>query len=87
MPGVISVFCLPSKNLEIKIYRTIILPVIFYECENWSLTLREEHGLRVYENRVLTGEYLNLRRRKWREDGEECIMRSFITCMFHQILT
>ena len=44
---------LPSKNLKIKIYRTIILPVVLYGCETWSLTLREEHRLRVFENRVL----------------------------------
>ena len=42
-----------SKNLKIKIYRTIILPVVLYGCETWSLTLREEHRLRVFENRVL----------------------------------
>ena len=42
-----------SKNLKIKIYRTIILPVVFYGCETWSLTLREEHRLRVFEKRVL----------------------------------
>ena len=44
---------LVSKNLKIKIYRTIILPVVFNGCQTWSLTLREEHGLRVFENRVL----------------------------------
>ena len=42
-----------SKNLKIKIYRTIILSVVLYGCETWSLTLREEHRLRVFENRVL----------------------------------
>jgi len=42
-----------SKNLKIKIYRTIILPVVLYGCETCSLTLREEHRLRVFENRVL----------------------------------
>ena len=42
-----------SKNLKIKIYRTIILPVVFYGCETWSLTLREERRLRVFENMVL----------------------------------
>ena len=42
-----------SKNLKIKIYRTIILSVVLYGCETWSLTLREEHCLRVFENRVL----------------------------------
>jgi len=42
-----------SQNLKIKIYRTIILPVVLYGCETWSLTLREERRLRVFENRVL----------------------------------
>jgi len=42
-----------SKNLKIKIYRTIILPVVLYGCETWSLTLREERKLRVSENMVL----------------------------------
>jgi len=42
-----------SKNLRIKIYRIIILPVVLYGCETWSLTLREERRLRVLENRVL----------------------------------
>jgi hypothetical protein len=42
-----------SKNLKIKIYQTVILPVVPYGCEIWSLTLREEHRLRVFENRVL----------------------------------
>ena len=42
-----------SKNLKIKIYRTIILPVVLYGCETWSLTMREERRMRVFENRVL----------------------------------
>ena len=42
-----------SKNLKIKIYRTIILPVVLYGCETWWMTLREERRLRVFENRVL----------------------------------
>jgi hypothetical protein len=50
------VFCppayCPGKRLN-KIYKTIILPVVLYRCETWSLTLREEHRLRVFENRVL----------------------------------
>ena len=41
------------KTLKIKIYRIIILPVVLYGCETWSLTLREERRLRVFENRVL----------------------------------
>ena len=42
-----------SKNLKIKIYRAIILPVVLYGCETWSLILREEMKLRVFENMVL----------------------------------
>jgi len=41
------------KNLKIKIYRIIILPVVLYGCETWSLTLKEERRLRVFGNRVL----------------------------------
>jgi hypothetical protein len=41
------------KNVKIRIYKTVILPVVLYRCETWSLTLREEHRLRVFENRVL----------------------------------
>jgi hypothetical protein len=43
---------LQSKNLKIRIYETITLPVVLHGCETWSLTLKE-HGLRVFENRVL----------------------------------
>ena len=42
-----------SKNVKIKIYRTIILPAVLYGCKTWSLTLREKRRLRVLENRVL----------------------------------
>jgi len=42
-----------SSNLKIKIYRTLILPIVLYGCETRSLTLKEEHRLRVSENRVL----------------------------------
>ena len=51
-----------SKNLKMKIYRTIILLVV-YGCETWLLTLREEHRLRVFENRVL--------RRLFRPESDE----------------
>jgi hypothetical protein len=42
-----------SKNVKVRIYKTIILHVVLYACETWSLTVREEHKLRVFENRVL----------------------------------
>jgi hypothetical protein len=47
-----SVFSSAVKNLQIRIYKTIIFPVVLYGSENWSLTLREEHKLRVFENKV-----------------------------------
>jgi hypothetical protein len=48
-----SVFSSAVKKLKIRICKTIILPVVLYGCETWSLTLREEHGMKVFENRVL----------------------------------
>jgi hypothetical protein len=67
-----------SKSLKISIYKTIILSVVLYGCETWSLTLREEHRLRVFENRVLrrifgpkrnevTGEWKKLRNEELRD--------------------
>jgi hypothetical protein len=51
-----KIFCFPvscQKTKNIKIYGTVILPVVLYGCETWSLTLREERRLRDFENRVL----------------------------------
>jgi len=45
--------CLLSKNFKLKVLKTIILPVVMYECETWSVTLWKEHRLKVFENRVL----------------------------------
>jgi len=42
-----------SKNMKVKIYRTIILPFVLYGCETWSPTVSKEHRLRVFGNRVL----------------------------------
>jgi hypothetical protein len=64
------------KNLKIKIYRTIILPVVLYGCEIWSFTLRKERRLRVSQNYVLrtiygpkadevTGEWIKLHNEKY----------------------
>jgi hypothetical protein len=57
-------FHLISRNLKVKIHKTVILPVIMYGCKTWSLTLREEHRLRGFENRVL-----RIFRPKGEEDG------------------
>jgi hypothetical protein len=46
-------FRLISKKLKLKIYKTVVLPLLLYGCGTWSLTLREERRLRVFENRVL----------------------------------
>jgi hypothetical protein len=48
-----SVFSSAIETLKIRIYKTIILPTVLYGCETWSLTLREEHRLRVSDKRVL----------------------------------
>jgi hypothetical protein len=42
-----------SKNTKIRVYRTVVLPVVLHGCEIWSHTLRDEQRLRVFENRVL----------------------------------
>jgi hypothetical protein len=42
-----------SRNVKVKIYKIIILPFVLYGCETWSLTLKEDHSLSVFENRVL----------------------------------
>jgi hypothetical protein len=52
VPNLLS-SCLIPENLKIKIYKTVILPVMLYGCETWSLTLKEEHRLRVFGNRML----------------------------------
>ena len=81
----ISSSTLLSKNVKIKIHRTIILPVVLNWCDIWSLTLRDERTLRVFGNRALrrifgpkgdegTGEWRNYK------------MRSLMICTPHQIL-
>jgi len=59
-----------SKNLKIKMYRTLISPVVLYGCEAWSHTLRDERRLRVFENRELRrifGPKRNEVTREWRK--------------------
>jgi hypothetical protein len=74
--------CLHSKNLDIKIHKNIILPVILYGCETWSLALREEHRLWVFENRVMR----RIFGPKREEVAGDCLMGSFIACALRQIL-
>jgi len=68
-----------------KIYRTIILPVVLHGCETWSLILKEEHRTKVSENRVLRN-ILRQRRDEVRGSGEDYITRSFTICTAHRIL-
>jgi len=62
-------------NLKIKIYRTIILLVVLYGCEPWSLPLREERKLRVFENMMLRRMF-GPRRDEVTGHGGDCITRS-----------
>ena len=68
-----------SKKLKVKIYGTIILPVVLYGCETWSLTLREERRLRVFENRVLRTAFVPKKDEVTR-NKKNYIMRSLVIC-------
>jgi hypothetical protein len=62
--------CLLYNDIKIKIYRTVILPVVLYGCETWSCKLRGQHRLRVFENRVLRKIFMSVRGRvigEWRK--------------------
>jgi hypothetical protein len=67
-----KIFPSSIKNLKIKIFKTVILLVVLYGCETWSLTLREEHKLRVFEKRVLRGIFGPKRE----EDGSSRILHN-----------
>ena len=79
------VFQFAIQKLKIKIYRTIILPVFLYGCETWSLTLREERGLRVFENRVLRRVF-GPKRDEVTGNGENYIMKILVICTPYCIL-
>jgi hypothetical protein len=64
--------------------KTIILPVILYGCETWSLILREEHKLRMFENRMLR-RIFGVKRYGVVGGWRNCIMRSFMICTLHQV--
>ena len=76
---------LVSKKLKIKIYRTIVLLVVLYGCETWSLTLREERRLRVFDNRVLR-KIFGPKRDEVTGNGENYIMRSLVICTPYPML-
>ena len=68
-------------SFVVKIYKTIVFPVMIYGCETWSLTLREEWRLRVFANRILRRTFGPKRDEngKWRRPT----MRNFIVCTVH----
>ena len=74
-----------SKNFKIEICRTIILPVVLYGYETWSLTLREERRLRVFENRVLR-RIFGPKRDEVNGSRENYIIRSLMICTPRPIL-
>jgi hypothetical protein len=73
-----------SKNRKVRIYRTIILPVVLYGCETWSLTLMEENKLSVFENRVLS-RIFETKREGMTGGWGNCTTRSFIICTLRQV--
>jgi len=76
-----------SKNLKVKIHRTMILPLVLYEFETWLLTLREKCRLRVFENRVLRRIFGPKRDEvTGGGGGGNYIMRNLMICTAHPIL-
>ena len=75
-----------TSNLKFKIYRTIILPVVLYRWETWSLTLREERRLQVFENRVLRSIFGPKRDEVTGEWRKLFIMRSWMISTPHPVL-
>jgi hypothetical protein len=69
-----------SKNIKIKIYKTIILALVLHGCETWLLTLREECRLRVFEYMVLR-RIFGPKRDEVTRGGENCVMRSLMMCI------
>jgi hypothetical protein len=76
--------CWLSKNLNIKVSRNIILRAVFYVFETWSLTLRKQCRLRVFENGVLRGIF-GPKRDEGTGNGEKHVMRSLMICTPHPI--
>jgi hypothetical protein len=78
----VLIYCLKTQKLEYT--KLQFLPEVLYGCGTWSLILKEEYRLRVFQKRVLRRIFA-LKRDELAEVGENCIMRSFITCNLHQV--
>jgi hypothetical protein len=72
-------------SVNIEIFKTVILPVVLYRCENWSVTLSEERKIRVFENGVLR-RIFGFKRDEVNRNGGNYIMRSLIICTAHPII-
>jgi hypothetical protein len=72
------------KEWKVKIYKTIILPAVLCGCETWSVTLKDEHRLRVLRTEFWE-EYLDQTVMEWQENGGDCNVSSFIICTHPQI--
>jgi hypothetical protein len=78
--------CLFSKNINDKIYKTILLPAVLYRCETWTLTLRDEHRQKVFEERLLDrGEAAGPKRNEIIGGWAISIMRISVTCTVSQL--
>jgi hypothetical protein len=73
-----------SKNIKVQVHRTIILPLILFGCEAWFLTLRKEHRVRVFKDRVLR-KIFGPKRDEVQASGEDYIMRTFMMYTPHQM--
>jgi hypothetical protein len=73
-----------SKKLAINVHRNMVLSVALCGCKTWSLTVREDRKIRVFENGVLRGIF-GPKRGEVTGNGENCIMRSLMTCTPHPI--
>ncbi|KAJ4431758.1 hypothetical protein ANN_20363 [Periplaneta americana] len=74
-----------SKNLKVRIYKTVILPVLLYGCETWTLTLREEHRFRVFENKTLVFpyfDYADILLTDLSSDNKTKLQRAHNLCLF-----
>jgi hypothetical protein len=79
------VFQFVNKNIKMKLDRNVILPVVLYGCETWSLTLREECGMWVLENTVLR-RIFGPKRDEVTGNGENYIKRNLIICIRHHFV-
>jgi hypothetical protein len=90
VPSLHSWFLLENLRPQVRVARTILtleflaIPYLLYGCETWTLTLKEEHRLRVFENRVLR-RIFGLKRIKATGEWRKLHKRSFVICTLRQL--